>query len=242
MVSAAFTVSNTSPTTSCNFPTTYTSSKPSWVSYSTNKFTIESLTTTTLVSLTEPITMTATPTYSATYVGPRLTVTKTITATLLACSVDSVSAGTTGTKNIAYTLKHSSITPATVSSAAITVTQTPACGYPITVTKTDSVGGSSATTISGTYKLDVSTSSYSDEGIHNILFAANVDSSKRSASYTSTPLNLQVTVTFCIPNYSVATKPEDKILIPFQASSTTTYSISVLDANSCGFESLLINN
>jgi hypothetical protein len=95
--------------------------------------------------------MTVTATLSATYVGPPVTVTKTITATLLACTVDSVSADTTGAKNIAYILKHSSINPATVSSAAITLTQTPACGYPITVTKTDNVVGSSAATISGTY-------------------------------------------------------------------------------------------
>lgn len=203
------------------------------------------MTTTTLVTLTEPITMTATATLSATYIGPPVTIMKTITATLLACTVDSVKADTTGAKNIAYTLKHSSINPATVSSAAITVTQTPACGYPITVAMTDNFAGpsSSAAKISGTYKLDVSTSSYSDEGVHNVVVAANVvDSSKRTASYLSTPLNLQVTVNFCIPNYSVATKPEDNILIPFQASLTTTNSISVLDANSCGFESLLINN
>jgi hypothetical protein len=186
--------------------------------------------------------MTATATLSATYIGPPVTIMKTITATLLACTVDSVSANTMGAKNIAYTLKHPSINPATVSSAAITVTQTPACGYLITVTKTDNVANSSAANISGTYKLDVSTSSYSDEGVHNVVVAANVDSSKRSASYLSTPLNFQVTVNFCIPNYSVATKPEDKILIPFQAYLTTTDSISVLDANSCGFESFLINN
>ena len=96
--------------------------------------------------------MTATVTLPMGYVGTSpVNLSKSITATLLPCTVDSVSPATTPSLNLAYTLKESSITPTTVSSATFTFTQTPACGYPITVAKTDSFLSSSAATITGVF-------------------------------------------------------------------------------------------
>ena len=98
--------------------------------------------------------------------------------------------------------------------------------------------------ITGAYQLTISTNSYSDEGIHTVDVTSNVDSTKRSASYSSTPLSFLVTVTFCFPSYTVLTMPEDTTytVSPTLATMTTTQQISVVDANSCGFDSLLINN
>ena len=98
--------------------------------------------------------------------------------------------------------------------------------------------------ITGAYQLTISTNSYSDEGIHTVDVTSNVDSTKRSASYSSTPLSFLVTVTFCFPSYTVLTMPEDTTytVSPTLATMKTTQQISVVDANSCGFDSLLINN
>ena len=96
--------------------------------------------------------MTATVTLPMGYVGiSPATLSKSITATLLPCTVDSVLPATAPSLNLAYTLKESSIIPATVSSATFTFTQIPACGYTIPIAKTDSFSSSSAATITGAY-------------------------------------------------------------------------------------------
>ena len=143
-------------TTSCGYPFTYSySTLPSWVTYDSGTQTFKIVSSTvapTGADQTNTITMTATITVPAGYVGslpaPLL---KSITATLLACTVDSVWPVINPSLNLAYTLKESSITPTTVSSATFTFTQTPACGYPITVAKTDSFLSSSAAKITGVY-------------------------------------------------------------------------------------------
>jgi hypothetical protein len=96
--------------------------------------------------------------------------------------------------------------------------------------------------INSNQNLKFGTNNYGDEGVHTITVSSNVPvNSQKSSVYASNPITFTYTVSLCVPSYTVSTMIEDFTYTIYASAvtQTTNNQITIADANSCGFESLL---